>query len=137
MINFKKIKLYFLLIFVLVNIVYVDPTYSISSREDLFKNALDLSSNGNFSLALKQWNSYLELYPDDAAALSNRGNVKLVIGDKEGSINDQEKAIKLNPDEVDPSSSSARYRAPAPADGQVQEHLHRWHPGPCGRRQWR
>ena len=54
MINFKKTKLYFLLIFVLVNIVYVDPTYSISSREDLFNNALDLSSNGNFNLALKQ-----------------------------------------------------------------------------------
>ena len=102
MIIFKKIKLYFLLIFVLVNIVYVDPTYSISSREDLFKNALDLSSNGNFSLALKQWNSYLDLYPDDAAALSNRGNVKLVIGDREGSINDQEKAINLNPNAVDP-----------------------------------
>ena len=102
MINFKKTKLYFLLIFVLVNIVYVDPTYSISSREDLFNNALDLSSNGNFNLALKQWNSYLDLYPDDAAALSNRGNVKLVIGDKEGSINDQEKAIKLNPNELDP-----------------------------------
>ena len=102
MINFKKIKLYFLLIFVLLNIVYVDPTYSISSREDLFNNALDLSSNGNFNLALKQWNSYLELYPDDAAALSNRGNVKLVIGDKQGSINDQDKAIKLNPNEVDP-----------------------------------
>ena len=103
MINFKKIKIYFLLIFVILNFLYVAPSYSsITSREDLFNTALDLSSNGNFNLALKQWNSYLELYPDDAAALSNRGNVKLVIGDTEGSINDQEKAINLNPNELDP-----------------------------------
>ena len=102
MINIKKIKIYFSLIFVLVNIFCVAPTYSLFSREDLFKNALDLSSIGNFNLALKEWNSYLDFYPDDAAALSNRGNVKLVIGDIEGSIDDQDKAINLNPNEVDP-----------------------------------
>ena len=103
MINFKQINLYFLLIFIILNFFYVPPSYSsISSREDLFHNALDLSSNGNFNLALKQWNSYLEFYPDDAEALSNRGNIKLLIGDTEGSINDQEKAINLNPNEVDP-----------------------------------
>ena len=34
-------------------------------------------------MALNEWNKYLELFPDDGAALSNRGNVKLVIGDPE------------------------------------------------------
>ena len=52
----------------------------------MFKNALDLSSGGKFDLALQEWNQYLDSYPDDAAGLSNRGNVRLVTGDLEGSI---------------------------------------------------
>jgi len=71
-------------------------------REDLFKNALDLSSGGKFNLALQEWKQYLDTYPYDAAGFSNRGNVKLVIGDLEGSIDDQNKAISLNPSEIDP-----------------------------------
>jgi len=46
MITFKKVKVCFLLIFIFFNIFYVAPCYSLSSREDLFKNALDLSSGG-------------------------------------------------------------------------------------------
>jgi tetratricopeptide (TPR) repeat protein len=102
MITFNKVKVSLLLIFVFVNIFYIAPCYSLSSREDLFKNALELSSKGEFNLALKEWNRYLDFYPDDAAGLSNRGNVKLVIGDIEGSLDDQDKAIKINPGEIDP-----------------------------------
>ena len=102
MITFKKVKVCFLLIFVFLNILYIAPCYSLPLREDLFKNALDLSSSGKFNLALKEWNEYLDSYPDDAAGLSNRGNVRLVIGDVEGSIDDQNKAISLNPNEIDP-----------------------------------
>ncbi len=98
----KKINLYLLLICFLINILCVAPSYSLSSREDLFKNALNLSSSGEFDLAFKQWNKYLELFPDDAAALSNRGNIKLVLGDPKGAIDDQDKAIFEDPDEVDP-----------------------------------
>ena len=101
MITFKKVKLCFLLIFVFVNFFCIAPCYS-STREDLFKNALDLSSGGKFNLALQEWNRYLESYPNDAAGLSNRGNVRLVMGDIEGSIDDQNKAISLNPNEIDP-----------------------------------
>ncbi|MBO8232794.1 hypothetical protein CU311_08810 [Prochlorococcus marinus str. MU1402] len=102
MLTFKKVKVCLLLIFVLVNIFYIDPSYSLSSREDFFKNALDLSSRGQFKLALQEWNRYLDYYPDDAAGFSNRGNVRLVIGDVEGSIDDQNNAISLNPGEIDP-----------------------------------
>jgi len=102
MITFKKVRVCFLLIFVLINFFYISPGYSLPSREDFFKNALDLSSEGNFNLALQEWDRYLESYPDDAAGLSNRGNVRLVIGDIEGSIDDQNKAISLNPGEIDP-----------------------------------
>ena len=101
MITFKKLKVYFLLIVIFLNF-YIAPCYSLSLREALFKNALDLSSGGKFNLALQEWNQYLDSYPDDAAGLSNRGNVKLVIGDIEGSIDDQNKAINLNPNEIDP-----------------------------------
>ena len=100
--NIKKIKLYILLSCFLINILYVSPSYSLSSRENLFKNALNLSSSGEFNLALNEWNKYLELFPDDAAALSNRGNIKLVFGDSEGAIDDQDKAIDLDPDELNP-----------------------------------
>jgi len=102
MITFKRVKIYFLLILVFVNFFYIAPCYSISLREDLFKNALDLSSGGKFNLALQEWNIYLESYPDDAAGLSNRGNIRLVLGDIEGSIEDQNKAINLNSNEIDP-----------------------------------
>ena len=102
MITFKKFKICFLLILIFVNITYIEPCYSSSLREDLFENALDLSASGKFNLALKEWNRYLDSFPNDAAALSNRGNVKLVVGDIEGSIDDQNKAISLNPSEIDP-----------------------------------
>ena len=86
MITFKKVKVCFVIIFVFLNIFYIAPCYSLSLREDLFKNALDLSSSGKFNLALQEWNQYLDSYPDDAAGLSNRGNVRLVMGDLKGSI---------------------------------------------------
>ena len=86
MITFRKVKVCVLLIFVFVNIFYIAPCYSISVREDSFKKALDLSSGGNFNLALQEWNRYLDSYPNDAAGLSNRGNIRLVIGDVEGSL---------------------------------------------------
>ena len=80
MATFKKVKVYFLIFFVFVNIFFIAPCYSLSSRENWFKNALDLSSLGKFNLALQEWNHYLDAYPNDAAGLSNRGNVRLVIG---------------------------------------------------------
>ena len=95
MITFKKVKVCFLLIFVFVNIFYIPPCFSSSLREDLIKNALDLSSGGEFNLALQEWNRYLESYPDDPAGFSNRGNVRLVVGDVEGSISLGFKLIAL------------------------------------------
>jgi len=102
MIIFKKVKVFLLLIFVLANIFHIAPCYALTLRQDLFNNALDLTSGGKFNLALQEWNSYLDSYPDDAAGLSNRGNVRLVIGDIEGSIDDQNNAISINPNEIDP-----------------------------------
>ena len=99
--NIKKVEILLLLLFAIYMSV-ASPVHSLSSREDLFKNALDLSSVGKFSQALQQWNQYIDLFPEDAAAISNRGNVKLVLGNPKESIVDQDKAINLEPDLVDP-----------------------------------
>jgi len=85
----------YLLIVVLILSINIAPVYCFDSRENLFQDALSSSSVGEFNLALERWNSYLEIYPDDAAALSNRGNIKLVIGDPIGAIDDQNKANKI------------------------------------------
>ena len=47
----------------------------------LFEQALQASRNGDVAEALLLWNRYLDDHPGDAAALSNRGNVRLVLGD--------------------------------------------------------
>ena len=106
MITFKKVKVCLLIIFVFLQIFYISPCYSLSLREDLFKNALDLSSSGKFKLALQEWNQYLDSYPDDAAGFSNRGNVRLIIGDLKGSIDDQNKASLTFPLLLKPAASS-------------------------------
>ena len=97
---FKKL---FLVIFIYsILVAQIEPGFSLQSRQALFKDALNSSTMGDFDLALDRWNKYLKLFPDDPAALSNRGNVKLVIGDLRGSISDQDSSINLNPNELDP-----------------------------------
>ena len=92
----------FSIIILLLIVLHTSPSYALDSRELLFREALNFSSEGQFNNALEKWNDYLETYPDDPAALSNRGNVKLVVGDPKGSIIDQNRAIELNPSELDP-----------------------------------
>jgi len=92
----------FSILIVLLIIFYISPTYALDSREILFREALTFSSEGEFDNALDKWNDYLRIYPDDPAALSNRGNVKLVVGDPKGSLIDQNRSIQLNPNELDP-----------------------------------
>ena len=68
----------------------------------LFEKALKLSKEGDFIQAEKDWNKFLNENPYDAAALSNRGNVLLALGDPEGAIRDQSKAIEISPEDLDP-----------------------------------
>ncbi len=95
-------KKYFLIVFFFIIFLRVNAVFSLSFREELFRDALNLSSSGRFDIALETWNDYLKQFPDDAAALSNRGNIKLVTGDTNGAIKDQNKAIILDPEELDP-----------------------------------
>ena len=70
--------------------------------EGLYNRALKASQSGDFVQALPLWDLVLDQAPNDAAALSNRGNVRLVLGDTEGAIADQTQAIALAPEESDP-----------------------------------
>ena len=86
----------------LILLLRINPVLSLDDREVLFKDALSASSIGQFEISLDKWNQYLEKFPNDAAAFSNRGNVKLVVGDPKGAIKDQNSAINLDSNELDP-----------------------------------
>lgn len=72
------------------------------SQETLYAKALDMTNQGDFPQALIDWNQYLEIFPEDNAALSNRGNVRLALGDAQGDIDDQTNSIKLSNLSTDP-----------------------------------
>ncbi len=67
-----------------------------------FEKALKESKVGDLSSALSLWNQFLESYPNNSPAWSNRGNVRLALGDINGAIADQTKSIELTPLEIDP-----------------------------------
>ena len=68
----------------------------------LFEKALQESKDGDFIQAEKDWSFYLNENPKDAAALSNRGNIRLALGDPQGAIEDQTMAIEISPEDLDP-----------------------------------
>ena len=72
------------------------------SLADQFQLALDFSREGRFGEAALLWDGVIERMPGDSAAWSNRGNVRLALGDAEGAISDQSRALELEPDAVDP-----------------------------------
>jgi len=69
---------------------------------ELFEQALLASRNGDFAQALPLWDAVIERAPQDAAAWSNRGNVRLALGDAPAAIADQTRAMELDPDSPDP-----------------------------------
>ncbi|QEY32477.1 tetratricopeptide repeat protein [Synechococcus sp. RSCCF101] len=86
------------------------------SLPQLFDQALTASQEGRFGDALPLWDLVLERSPADAAAWSNRGNVRLALGDGEGAIADQTRAMELAPEEADPHLNR----------GTAEEALQRW-----------
>jgi tetratricopeptide (TPR) repeat protein len=82
----------------------------------LFEKALQESNDGDFIQAEKDWSFYLKENPNDAAALSNRGNIRLALGDPQGAIRDQTMAIEISPEDLDPYLNR----------GIAEEALQRW-----------
>ena len=99
------INIRFLKVLLLLSIVFVFVPFSSQAKvlpKILFDKALQSSKDGDFIQAEKDWSFYLDEHPDDAAALSNRGNIRLALGDPQGAISDQTKAIAISPEDLDP-----------------------------------
>ncbi len=96
----KRFSCFLLIIF----FIFLNPIkcFAEHSEEYFFDKALEATKNGEFVKALKLWDQVIEISPNDAAALSNRGNVRLILGDPQGDIEDQTMAMKLLPLETDP-----------------------------------
>ncbi len=92
-------------VLILLSTIFVFFPFSLQAKvlpKFLFEKALQESKDGDFIQAEKDWNFYLNENPNDAAALSNRGNIRLALGDPQGAINDQTKAIQISPEDLDP-----------------------------------
>ena len=85
----------------LLSLVLALPVHALD-LQGLYEQALTASRQGDFVEALALWDRFLEQAPEDAAALSNRGNVRLALGDPDGAIADQARSIELAPEEPDP-----------------------------------
>tara|TARA_Y100001968_G_scaffold272941_1_gene265451 strand:+ start:1812 stop:2606 length:795 start_codon:yes stop_codon:yes gene_type:complete len=96
----EKVLILFSIILILIFTPFV--IHAKELPKNLFETALKESKEGDFTQAKKDWDLFLNQYPDDAAALSNRGNVLLVLGDIQGAIRDQTKAIEISPTDLDP-----------------------------------
>ena len=100
MINIRLVK-----ILILLSIVFIFVPFSSEGKELpklLFEKALQESKDGDFIQAEKDWSLFLNDNPDDAAAFSNRGNIRLGLGDPRGAIKDQTRAIEISPEDLDP-----------------------------------
>jgi tetratricopeptide (TPR) repeat protein len=75
---------------------------SAGGPREAFARALTASREGRPEEALALWTRVLENSPEDAAAWSNRGNVRLMLGDPRGAIADQNQAMAIEPDAPDP-----------------------------------
>ena len=92
-------------VLLILSIIFIFLPSSIHAQvlpKFLFEKALQESNDGDFLQAEKDWSYYLNDNPDDAAALSNRGNIRLALGDPQGAIIDQTKAIEISPEDLDP-----------------------------------
>ena len=89
------------LLVLLLSLVLALPVQALD-LQGLYEQALTASRQGDFVEALPLWDRFLEQAPEDAAALSNRGNVRLALGDPAGAIDDQTASIVLAPEESDP-----------------------------------
>jgi len=67
-----------------------------------FEQALTATRDGRLEEALDLWTRVVEESPRDGAAWSNRGNVRLLLGDPRGAIDDQTRAMAVEPEALDP-----------------------------------
>jgi tetratricopeptide (TPR) repeat protein len=69
---------------------------------DLAQKALQATNNGDFATAEIYWTQIIEQFPDNPAALSNRGNARVSQNKLADAIADYNKAAELAPNATDP-----------------------------------
>ncbi|MEA5594565.1 tetratricopeptide repeat protein [Rivularia sp. UHCC 0363] len=73
------------------------------NQQDEFANqAFDATNKGDFATAEKYWTKIIEAFPDNAAALSNRGNSRVSQNKLEQALADFNKSVELAPNVTDP-----------------------------------
>jgi tetratricopeptide (TPR) repeat protein len=70
--------------------------------DELAQKALSATEIGDFAIAETYWTQIIEQFPDNPAALSNRGNARVSQNKLEEAIADYNKAIELAPSATDP-----------------------------------
>lgn len=85
------------------------PAFATTLTEDqwnyldsLSRKAYQAGNQGDFTQAEQYWTEIIEQMPDNAAALSNRGNVRVSQNKLQGALADQNKAVELAPNVTDP-----------------------------------
>ena len=70
--------------------------------DKLAQKAISATNVGDFATAETYWTKIIEQFPDNPAALSNRGNARVSQNNLEEAIADYNKAIQLAPSATDP-----------------------------------
>ena len=73
------------------------PEVQLQQLEEIGQAAMQAMQNGDFEQAEKAWTQMLELFPDNPAAWSNRGNVKAGQYKLQEAMADYNRAIELAP----------------------------------------
>lgn len=107
MIRLILIFLSFLLIFgeatpVIAQSQLPNTTTQSQQLDDLAQKAMTATNAGDFAKAETYWTQIIEQFPDNPAALSNRGNARVSQNKLEDAIADYNKAVKLAPSATDP-----------------------------------
>ncbi|MEB3177724.1 MAG: tetratricopeptide repeat protein [Nostocaceae cyanobacterium] len=74
----------------------------VQELEDLRNKAFNATNKGDFAKAEDYWTQILEIIPDNAAVLSNRGNARVSQKKLQAAVADYNKAIELAPNVTDP-----------------------------------
>ncbi len=73
----------------------MDADQLLNSGEELFRQGVDKSRKGDFKGALKDFDQALQIAPNNADAYGNRCVARYKLGDKQGAIEDCQKAAAL------------------------------------------
>ena len=81
-----------------MKIKFSHSTKAEMNSNDLYSKALDLSKQGQYSKAIKEFDKFISHNPHNADVFSDRGVAKYHVKDFEGSLKDFNTALELEPE---------------------------------------